>query len=117
MNSNSGKRLNKFISDSGFCSRREADKLIENNRVTINGQIPNWELRLLPKTSLRLMVSRSTPVTVTAPIVSISPITSRWGSPVPQSATSKETLLMPLATRSGSFLSVDWISPLRGLSF
>lgn len=37
MNSNSGIRLNKFISDSGHCSRREADKLIENNRVKING--------------------------------------------------------------------------------
>lgn len=33
-------RLNKFISDSGFCSRREADKLIEQGRVTINGSIP-----------------------------------------------------------------------------
>lgn len=30
-------RLNKYISESGFCSRREADKLIENGRVTING--------------------------------------------------------------------------------
>lgn len=33
-------RLNKFISDSGFCSRREADKLIQQNRVTINCQQP-----------------------------------------------------------------------------
>ena len=30
--------LNKFISDSGFCSRREADKYIEECRVTINGK-------------------------------------------------------------------------------
>lgn len=29
--------LNKYISDSGFCSRREADKYIEQCRVTING--------------------------------------------------------------------------------
>lgn len=34
------KRLNKFISETGFCSRREADKLIEQGRVTINGQLP-----------------------------------------------------------------------------
>jgi pseudouridine synthase len=34
------KRLNKFISESGFCSRRGADKLIETNRVTINGKLP-----------------------------------------------------------------------------
>ncbi|MCG3766789.1 23S rRNA pseudouridine(2604) synthase RluF [Vibrio cincinnatiensis] len=34
------KRLNKYISETGFCSRREADKLIEQGRVTINGEIP-----------------------------------------------------------------------------
>ena len=31
-------RLNKLISDSGICSRREADRLIEEGRVTINGK-------------------------------------------------------------------------------
>ena len=40
MGTNSETRLNKFISDSGFCSRREADKLIEQNRVKINGKVP-----------------------------------------------------------------------------
>ena len=40
MSLNNEKRLNKYISDSGFCSRREADKLIEQNRVKINGKIP-----------------------------------------------------------------------------
>ena len=33
--------LNKYISESGFCSRREADKYIEQYRVTINGQDAN----------------------------------------------------------------------------
>lgn len=36
---NSGTSLNKYISSSGFCSRREADKLIEQARVTINGEL------------------------------------------------------------------------------
>lgn len=31
-------RLNKFLSEAGFCSRRAADKLIEEGRVTINGK-------------------------------------------------------------------------------
>ena len=31
-------RLNKFISSTGFCSRREADQLIEQKRVTVNGK-------------------------------------------------------------------------------
>jgi 23S rRNA pseudouridine2604 synthase len=30
--------LNKFISEKGFCSRREADKLIETGRVLLNGK-------------------------------------------------------------------------------
>jgi 23S rRNA pseudouridine2604 synthase len=30
--------LNKYISESGFCSRREADNYIEQGRVTINGR-------------------------------------------------------------------------------
>jgi ribosomal 50S subunit-recycling heat shock protein len=32
-------RLNKYISDSGFCSRREADQYIENRLVQINGRV------------------------------------------------------------------------------
>lgn len=34
------KRLNKYISDSGFCSRREADALIEKGSVAVNGTVP-----------------------------------------------------------------------------
>lgn len=33
-------RLNKYLSEAGYCSRREADRLIEAGRVTINGEIP-----------------------------------------------------------------------------
>lgn len=33
-------RINKFLSESGFCSRREADKLLAEGRVTINGKVP-----------------------------------------------------------------------------
>lgn len=32
-------RINKFISETGFCSRREADKLVAAGRVTINGSV------------------------------------------------------------------------------
>ncbi|MCF8426673.1 MAG: 23S rRNA pseudouridine(2604) synthase RluF [Bacteroidia bacterium] len=35
---NSKVRLNKFISESGLCSRREADRFIENGHVFINGR-------------------------------------------------------------------------------
>ncbi|MFN3445328.1 MAG: 23S rRNA pseudouridine(2604) synthase RluF [Bacteroidia bacterium] len=38
MQKQGGTRLNKFISESGLCSRREADRFIENGNVTINGR-------------------------------------------------------------------------------
>ncbi|MCA6423059.1 MAG: 23S rRNA pseudouridine(2604) synthase RluF [Flavobacterium sp.] len=37
---NNPTRINKFLSESGFCSRREADKLLEEGRITINGIVP-----------------------------------------------------------------------------
>lgn len=46
--SEQGKRLNKFISESGYCSRREADKLIEQQRVTINGKVPELGTKVMP---------------------------------------------------------------------
>jgi len=33
-------RINKYLSESGYCSRRAADRLIEEGKVTINGEIP-----------------------------------------------------------------------------
>lgn len=41
-------RLNKYISSSGFCSRREADRFIEEGRVTINGKRASLGMRVLP---------------------------------------------------------------------
>ncbi|MGJ5643429.1 23S rRNA pseudouridine(2604) synthase RluF [Formosa sp. S-31] len=42
------KRINKFLSEVGYCSRREADKLIEAGRVTINGAIPEMGTKVSP---------------------------------------------------------------------
>lgn len=33
-------RINKYLSEAGFCSRRAADKLIEEGRITVNGSAP-----------------------------------------------------------------------------
>ena len=43
-----GVRLNKWIADSGFCSRREADRLISDRRVTIDGRTGVLGDRVLP---------------------------------------------------------------------
>jgi 23S rRNA pseudouridine2604 synthase len=34
-------RVNKYLTEAGFCSRRSADKLIDEGRVTINGIVPS----------------------------------------------------------------------------
>ena len=39
-------RLNKYLSEVGYCSRRVADKLIEEGKVTINGEIPRIGAKL-----------------------------------------------------------------------
>lgn len=41
-------RLNRYISGSGYCSRREADQLIEEGHVTINGKRATIGMRVLP---------------------------------------------------------------------
>ena len=42
-------RINKYLSEIGYCSRRAADKLIEQNRITINGKIPEMGTKVMPK--------------------------------------------------------------------
>ena len=39
-------RINKYLSEVGFCSRRAADKLIAEGRVTINGTIPEMGTKI-----------------------------------------------------------------------
>ncbi len=41
-------RLNRYISGSGYCSRREADRLIEEGYVTVNGKRASIGMRVLP---------------------------------------------------------------------
>ncbi|PBI89533.1 Ribosomal large subunit pseudouridine synthase F [Flavobacterium sp. ACN2] len=48
------KRLNKFIGETGYCSRREADKLIEEGRVTINGAVAEMGTKVSPDDEVRI---------------------------------------------------------------
>lgn len=60
------KSLNKFISETGYCSRRQADNLIELGRVTLNGQVAKKGNRATPKDDVRIdgkpLPSAPTPV-------------------------------------------------------
>lgn len=46
MTESSSTRINKYLSEVGFCSRREADKLIDAGRVTINGKVPEMGTKI-----------------------------------------------------------------------
>lgn len=48
------KRINKYLSEVGYCSRRAADKLIEQGRVTINGEIPEKGTKVAPTDEVRV---------------------------------------------------------------
>lgn len=39
-------RINKYLSEAGYCSRRAADKLIDQGRVTINGKVPEMGTKI-----------------------------------------------------------------------
>ncbi len=50
-------RINKFISESGITSRRGADKLISEERVTINGVLAELGSRVEPGDDIRVDAS------------------------------------------------------------
>jgi 23S rRNA pseudouridine2604 synthase len=41
-------RINKYLSEIGYCSRRAADKLIEEARITVNGKTVEMGLKVTP---------------------------------------------------------------------
>ncbi len=47
-------RINKFLSEVGYCSRRAADKLIDQGRVTINGKVPEMGTKVVPGDDVRV---------------------------------------------------------------
>ncbi|WP_047415755.1 23S rRNA pseudouridine(2604) synthase RluF [Cellulophaga sp. Hel_I_12] len=47
-------RINKYLSEVGYCSRRAADKLIEQGRVTVNGAVPEMGTKITPADEIRV---------------------------------------------------------------
>ena len=47
-------RINKYLSETGFCSRREADKLIDEGRVTVNGKVPEMGTKVTIDDEIRV---------------------------------------------------------------
>lgn len=47
-------RLNKYLSEAGVCSRREADRLIETGRVTVDGKPARTGMKVIPGQEVRV---------------------------------------------------------------
>lgn len=47
-------RLNKYLSEAGVCSRREADRLIESGRVTVDGERARTGMKVIPGQEVRV---------------------------------------------------------------
>ena len=47
-------RINKYLSEIGYCSRRKADELIDARRVTVNGVVPEMGTKVLPTDDIRV---------------------------------------------------------------
>jgi 23S rRNA pseudouridine2604 synthase len=54
MEDSTATRINKYLSEVGYCSRRAADKLIEQGRVTINGVVPEMGTKIVPGDVVRV---------------------------------------------------------------
>ncbi len=55
-------RINKYLSEVGYCSRRAADKLINEGRVTINGVVPEMGTKITSADEVRVdgeLISKS----------------------------------------------------------
>lgn len=49
-----GTRINKYLSEVGYCSRRAADKLLEGGRITINGEKPELGTKVTSSDEIRV---------------------------------------------------------------
>ena len=54
MSTTESTRINKYLSEIGFCSRREADKLIEQGRITIDGEVPEMGTKISDEDEVRV---------------------------------------------------------------
>lgn len=54
MEENKGTRLNKYIAACGVCSRRDADKLIEDGKVTVNGKVADVGTKVFDGDSVKV---------------------------------------------------------------
>lgn len=78
-------RLNKFLAESGICSRREADRLIELGLVTVDGQKAVQGMKILPTQKVFVKGKRAKRekemilLAVNKPVGIVCTTEKRWG--------------------------------------
>ncbi|MDO4475940.1 MAG: pseudouridine synthase [Lachnospiraceae bacterium] len=83
-------RLNRFLSELGICSRREADRLIEAGRVTVEGRTASMGQKVQPGQSVEIDGKDVRPkgpvrkriLAVHKPVGVVCTTDRRWGDPV-----------------------------------
>ncbi len=80
-----GIRLNKWIADAGYCSRREADRLIEAGKVSVDGKAAAMGQKVLPGQCVTVEGHRLMPeeedilLAVNKPAGVVCTTDTRWG--------------------------------------
>ena len=105
-------RVNKFLSEAGYCSRRAADKLIEERRVTINGIVPEMGTKIVESDEVRVdgeLICKAKE----------KPVYLAFHKPVGIVCTTNtrvEKIILSTISDilNASFLLAVWISPVKG---
>lgn len=80
-------RLNKYLGETGICSRREADRLIEAGRVTVNGMAARMGMKIHPEDSVLVdgkpcaREEEMILLAVNKPVGVVCTTDKRWGDP------------------------------------
>lgn len=74
MEESDGIRINKYIASCGIASRRDADKLVEEGKVTINGKTAETGSRVFPSDSVKVGSKLITPCEETVVLAFYKPV-------------------------------------------
>ena len=98
-------RLNKYLSEAGVCSRREADRLIASGRVTVDGRPGETGMKVCPGQKVcigKKVISRQEEMVVLA-------VKGLWALCVRRSAGNAAASSVIWIIRCGSRISEGWI--------
>ena len=108
-------RINKYLSEAGYCSRRAADKLIDQGRVTINGEVPLMGTKIVDGDEVKVDGKK---------IIKQDdePVYLAFHKPVgivctTDTGVEKDNIIDFIGYPKEYFLLADWIKPAKDLSF